>query len=162
MAQGEAHARAVAEVIVNAGVQVSCQGAGYACGFAFGKGSSLAKNIARVMAQAFVDADPRGVDQGTFCHADVEALGEVFAEVAETARAEACARGYQSKEQWVSRYKKIVECAIAQAYVRAAAGFCSSKWMDTSLRGTRTYCESMSIPKYISLVFCVTANSMQG
>lgn len=133
VAQGEAHAKAVAEVMVNAGVQVSCQGAGYACGFAFGTGSSLAKNMARVMAQAFVDADPKGEGQETFCDADVEALGEVFANVAESARADACAQGYQSKEQWVSRYKKVVECAVAQAYVRAAAGFCSSKWMSTLL-----------------------------
>lgn len=62
-----------------------------------------------------------------FCIADVEALGEVLAEVAESARAEICATKNQSKSEWMKRYKRKVECAVAQAYIRAAAQYCGGK-----------------------------------
>lgn len=119
-----AHAYAIAEVMVSAATKVSCSDHGYACGWAAADGGALASNVAKAVARAFVDADPSKEHLGTFCHADVEALGEVLAEVSEEARAFACQSGAGSKSQWVDRFKREVECAVVQAYTRAAAKYC--------------------------------------
>lgn len=74
---------------------------------------------------------PRYISTGgevdAFCIADIEALGGVLAEVAESARAETCATKRRSKSAWMKRYQRKVKCAVAQAYIRAVAQYCSGK-----------------------------------
>lgn len=122
-----AHAKALANVLVTAQVHVRCEGVGYACGYSVAKGSALAEGFALAQANAFVDADPNAEHAGTFCEGDVEALGDVYAEVLEKVRAHACQRGWGQKWQLVQRFEESVKCAIATAYVRAEAQYCTKK-----------------------------------
>lgn len=140
-AYAKAHAKAVAKVLAVAYVKVQCSGVGFACGTAVAKGSALAKGFAKAQAIAFTDADPSAEHAGTFCESDVEALGDVYAEAFEKARAKACANSWESAGQLEIQFTEAIECAIVSAYARAEAEYCTKKgWGDYAKERASSRC----------------------
>lgn len=124
-------ATVLAKVFVKAFAAVWCSTeAGKACGYAISDGKAQGGAIAQTIVQAFADADPDQQDYRAFCQADVEAIADIYTEVSDNARALACTFGKGFDADVEAGYKRSMECALANAFARAAAGFCNKKGGD--------------------------------
>jgi len=119
----EAIATAVAKVWVSAFVKVSCEGQGFACGWAVGNGEAFAVAFAEAIAQAAADASSDDVE--AFCFADIRAIAGAFAEAADSARAETCTNEGTAVD-FESSYTAAVVDAIASAFASATASACEA------------------------------------
>ncbi|GMH36247.1 hypothetical protein BSKO_04115 [Bryopsis sp. KO-2023] len=116
-------ARAVAEVYTSAAVKVTCDGVGFACGWALAEGNTFALAFAEAVAQASAEVVV-GPGAEAFCFADIRALSGVFAEAAARAQADACSKGGDA-EDWQESFVVAVQQGVARALARATASACA-------------------------------------
>jgi len=119
----EAIATAIAKVWTTAFVKVTCEGQGFACGWAVGNGEAFAIAFAEAIATAAADVSMDNVE--AFCVADIRAIAGALAEAAESARADTCTTG-GTEVDFESSYASAVVDAIASAFASATASACGA------------------------------------
>lgn len=125
-----AHAQALAEVWASGVVKVKCDGQGFACGWVLANVESWSVAFARATAVAAAEASARQANAPALCYADIEALSTVFAKAATKAQGDTCSYGGDTDpvEFMQKTFASAIQIGVAEAYARAAARSCDSKW----------------------------------
>lgn len=123
VATAKAVASAIAEVWVEAAAKVTCDGQGFACGWAAANGEAWAQAFAESVAQAAAEASSG--DAEGFCFADIRAISTIVADAAASAQADTCTEG-GTAEDYQDSFATAIQTGIAEAFAKASATACNA------------------------------------